>query len=45
VAFAGGYRPAVGDTLTLLSAHALSGQFSQVTVHGFRRPRRMPAAG
>jgi autotransporter-associated beta strand protein len=36
VAFAGGYRPAVGDTLTLLSAHALSGQFSQVTVHGFK---------
>jgi autotransporter-associated beta strand protein len=36
VAFANGYKPAVGDTLLVLSAHAISGQFSQVTVQGFK---------
>lgn len=36
VTFANGYKPAVGDSITALSAHALSGQFSQVTVQGFK---------
>jgi autotransporter-associated beta strand protein len=36
VVFANGYQPAVGDTLLVLSAHALSGKFSQVTVQGFK---------
>lgn len=35
VTFANGYTPAVGDTITVLSAHVLSGQFSQVSVQGF----------
>jgi autotransporter-associated beta strand protein len=36
VAFANGYTPAVGDTITVLSAHQLSGTFSSVSVSGFK---------
>jgi autotransporter-associated beta strand protein len=36
VSFANGYQPAVGDTITVLAAASLSGQFSQVTVQGFK---------
>ncbi len=36
VSFANGYAPAVGDTITVLSAHQLAGQFSSVTVSGFK---------
>ena len=36
VTFANGYQPAVGDTITVLSAKTVSGQFSQVTVQGFK---------
>jgi autotransporter-associated beta strand protein len=36
VVFANGYQPTVGTTLTVLSANRLSGQFSAVTVAGFK---------
>lgn len=36
VTFASGYHPAAGDTITVLAAHTISGQFSQVTVQGFK---------
>ena len=36
VSFANGYTPAVGDSITVLSAHQLSGQFSSVSVTGFK---------
>jgi autotransporter-associated beta strand protein len=36
VVFANGYQPAVGTTLTVLSANGISGQFSAVTVAGFK---------
>ena len=36
VTFANGYRPAIGSTLTLITAGSLTGTFSTVTVNGYR---------
>ena len=38
IAFAGGYKPAVGDTLTVLSTGGQrGGRFAQVTVAGYSK--------
>lgn len=37
VSFTGGYKPAVGDTLTVLTAGKRNGNFSSVTVAGFSK--------
>ncbi len=36
LSFAPGYTPKAGDTVTVLRAQAVQGQFSQITVPGFR---------
>jgi autotransporter-associated beta strand protein len=45
VSFVNGYKPAVGDTIAVLSAHTLSGRFSQVNVQGFKATTRYSATG
>ena len=37
VSFAGGYKPVVGDTLTVLTAGRLNGNFASVSVAGFSK--------
>jgi hypothetical protein len=36
VTFASGYRPAIGDTLNLVTAGAVNGTFASVKVDGYR---------
>lgn len=43
--FVGGYKPAIGDTLNIISAGALKGAFTVITVDGFKASAIYSATG